>query len=348
MSEMDSPGKDGLLEEAATWFARMRGPDAEESRAEFEKWLARGALHRRAYNRAAEVFAMGKLLAEDEHQNAAPAGRAKWREPRLLGGVMAAVLVMATTGWFLLHGSSLERNDPKGWPVIGLSATGPVAELATSNEPQSIRLADNSLVRLASGTSLAVQFGHAERRLLLERGIARFYVAHEPRPFIVSAGGGYVVAHGTVFEVALARDRRVTVGLIEGAVDVTAPMPANNPRRQRQQRRLRPGEKMSFVVAEEPASAVSPAEASFGPAGAWGQSTTGAVDFSSITLAELIRLANQGTSRPIRIRDEGTGRLRMSGTFRIDDTEVLAQRIAVLFNLAIDRSNPAEIVLSPK
>ena len=36
------------IEEAARWFARMRAPDAERSRAEFEAWLAGGADRRRA------------------------------------------------------------------------------------------------------------------------------------------------------------------------------------------------------------------------------------------------------------------------------------------------------------
>ncbi len=34
-----------LQQEAATWFSRMHGPNAEDHRAEFETWLARGALH---------------------------------------------------------------------------------------------------------------------------------------------------------------------------------------------------------------------------------------------------------------------------------------------------------------
>ena len=55
MSEPDRDRPQGqLFEEAAAWFARMRGPDAEASRDEFEAWLARGALHRSAYNRAAD------------------------------------------------------------------------------------------------------------------------------------------------------------------------------------------------------------------------------------------------------------------------------------------------------
>ena len=48
-----------LAGEGAQWFARMRAPDAEKRRAEFETWLGATPAHRSAYNRAAEIFAMG-------------------------------------------------------------------------------------------------------------------------------------------------------------------------------------------------------------------------------------------------------------------------------------------------
>lgn len=344
MSDTDSPGKEGLLEEAAAWFARMRAPDAEENRLEFEKWLARGALHRRAYNRAAEVFAMGKLLAEDEQHDGVRGPHTKWRELRLLGGITAAALVLTTTGLLLFQTGLRDRNGANGVALNSVSATGPVAELSTANAPQAIRLSDNSLVRLASGSSLAVQFGGGERRLLLEGGSARFYVAHEMRPFIVAAGGGYVVAHGTVFDVAIANDRQVTVGLIQGAVDVTAPTTSNELARERRKRRLRPGETMSFAAVIAPGSAAATSKSS-SDAVMPGNGPTGAVEFSSISLAELVRVANQRSARQIRIADPRTAQLHVSGTFRIDDTEVLAERLSALFNLVVDRSNQAQIVL---
>lgn len=43
------PRMDQQMREASLWFARMRGPDAEEWRPQFEQWLALGASHRGAY-----------------------------------------------------------------------------------------------------------------------------------------------------------------------------------------------------------------------------------------------------------------------------------------------------------
>ncbi len=54
MTQPTDQDKDQLWSEATLWFARMRSPEADALRPEFEAWLARGALHRRYYNRAAE------------------------------------------------------------------------------------------------------------------------------------------------------------------------------------------------------------------------------------------------------------------------------------------------------
>ena len=71
-------------------------------------------------------------------------------------------------------------------------------------------------------------------------------------------------------------------------------------------------------------------------------------EFVSISLAELVRLADHGASKPIRLAGPAVGRLRVSGRFRIDDSELLAGRLAALFDLAIDRSDASAIVLRPK
>ena len=63
---------DQQMREASLSFARMRGPDAEEWRPQFEDWLALGASHRGAYNRAGEIFALGRFMAaQDEDQTEA-------------------------------------------------------------------------------------------------------------------------------------------------------------------------------------------------------------------------------------------------------------------------------------
>ncbi len=46
----------GEEQDAAAWFARLRGPHAESISSEFEMWAARSEHHRRAYERIARLF----------------------------------------------------------------------------------------------------------------------------------------------------------------------------------------------------------------------------------------------------------------------------------------------------
>ncbi|HZU50410.1 MAG TPA: FecR domain-containing protein [Sphingomicrobium sp.] len=345
MSERNARGKEGPLEEAAAWFARMRGPEAEASRAEFERWLARGALHRAAYNRAAEVFAMGKLLADDDELEEVSGATQKGRPSGLLFGALAAAsLVVVASSLFVLHESSISRNR-SNITANGVSGAASV-DVAAVNDRQVLRLSDNSMVRLDTGSMLAVQFGKAERKLSLQRGTARFYVAHEHRPFIVYAGGGYVVAHGTIFDVGVTNNHRVTVKLIQGVIDVATPQIVANGRRATQSRRLRAGETLSFEGV--PSDVASPLPQRSSVTAASLQDEKGAREYQSISLADLVDIANAGAATPIRIADVKSGELRVSGKFRVDDTNLLADRLAALFNLVIDRTNPSEIVLRPK
>lgn len=346
MSEGNAPEREGLLEEAARWFARMRGPDAEANRHEFERWLARGALHRAAYNRAAEIFAMGKLLAEDPDDSTNTKSSAPRPPRRLLYATVAtALLIVVATSLLMTGKNSADLNDSKSSSNDHASQ---LAELAASREQQSIRLADNSLVRLEAGSRIAVQYASSERRLLLERGSARFYVAHEARPFVVYAGGGYVVAHGTVFDVGVSIARRVTVRLIEGVVDVSGPRRTNDNAPVHLARRLHPGEMISFAATADPPGVGVVAQNAIKPVSTATDIPVGATDYDAIKLADLVQLANQRSLRPIRIADAAKAQLRISGKFRIDDTDLLAQRIAGLFDMTIDRSNPDEIVLTAK
>jgi len=324
-TEPTRPPADPLLREAALWFARMRGPDAAEHREAFEAWLRRGALHRTAYNRAAEIFADGKAALKPTRR-VRPAFL-------LLPAALLAIACLFVLRPFLTTSSF--TAEPAGGTTLALAtATG---------ETRTFNLADGSRVTLQGGSVLRLRFGHAERRLELSRGRVRFAVFHERRPFVVLAGGGSVTARGTVFDVALDDRRRVTVKLLEGTVDVSLPVAAGREPAP-VLRQMRPGMVLSFVGAQDaharpapptPAAAASPAPAS----------VEDSRDFDAISLADLVKEANRNASPPLRVEDDRVGRQRVSGRFRIDDTSLLADRLAILFDLTADRSRPGEIVL---
>jgi len=344
MSEPDgtSAPRDQLLEEAAAWFARMRGPDAEASRDEFEAWLRRGALHRAAYNRASEIFSMGKFLSEDESADAAPACRRNAQERRRRWTAIAAAILVFAAGLVAL------RLLGAGAPSDNVAQGGqgsPAAQdiIATApGERRTVQLEDGSIVALEGGTALSVEIGPIERRLRLARGRTLVRVFHDARPFVVDVGGGLVVARGTVFEVALGENRQVMVRLISGAVDVTLPA-SQDGRASSGTRRLAPGEHISYQAdgpAPAPTTSATPTETGVQAAGAFG-------DYQDIDVRTLVGAANRLSPRPIRLADPTIGRQRVSGRFRVDDTRVLADRLALLFDLAVELRDE-EIVLRPR
>lgn len=333
MSAAEQTGPDDLAREAAAWFARMRGPDAETQQGAFDVWLARSPDHRAAYNRASEVFALGKLLAEDP---IAPPirPRRRWRAP------FAAALTCA-----LAAGIWWGRDTPTGQQPSIVTAGAPDRPFLVTEpgEERLAQLSDGSTARLASDSRLAIAFGRTQRTLVLEQGSARFEVRHETRPFVVMAGGGSVTARGTMFDVALTRPGRVEVRLIRGVIDVQLPHPRSD--RPAPVRRLVAGESIAYLVPPRPSPtpAIGFAQA---PAAA-GEADAEARSFTSVPVAALIAEANRSSARPIRLADGALGTERVSGRLRIDDTEKLARHLSGLFGWSVDARDPKELVLRP-
>lgn len=351
--------ENGLIEEAALWFARMRGPEAEAHRIGFEAWLAGDARHRAAYNRSAEIFSMGKFLAEetrttdaDPRQVATCEAAAERRVLLWTPALLVGVCLVALFSWVILaspagrlfgsaDGVATKASNPLQQSIE--FATGPM-------DQRTERLADGSTVKLGPLSLVTVSYDGGRRLLRLERGRARFEVAHDPRPFVVMAGNGSVTARGTVFEVTVRDDAKVEVLLLRGSVDVAVPSaPAASPR----VTRMAPGQSLTF---ESPASAIDMASAGAppgAPPGAAGGSGATSADgnireVDGVRVADLIGEANALGRVSIRLDDPQYGDRRISGRFRVADPVKLAERLAAIFDLAIDRSDPRVIVLRDK
>lgn len=332
------PPRETRAREAAGWFARMRGPDAADSRSDFDTWLAQAPEHRGAYNRAAEIFAMGKLLADADRAAPAPAP-----EPRKRAPVAALLAICAASalagGWFVLRPTGVA--DRPNTLVAG--AKQERRELATvPGEVRLVRLADGSTVRLGGGTRLEVTIDGVRRILRLTGGAARFEVAHEARPFIVLAAGGSVTARGTIFDVALTGAGRVDVHLLEGAVDVRVPASASGA--DNRVRRLAAGEALSFAALPKPVATLAGAGIAT-PTPTASASPDPVREFEGATVATLVAEANRGSPRPISIANSSLGARRVSGRFRVDDTGLLAPRIGALLGARVDTRDPKRIVL---
>lgn len=327
---------EALAREAAHRFAKTRGPDVEVHRAELEAWLAEAPEHRAAYNRAAEIFAMGKLLSEPDVPPAVAAPEPKKRRNGLAVALTTiAACAIGVGGWITYQFSAPPSDRPTTVAVTTDNRT-----LSTSTAPQTVQLADGSTVTLAADTAVGVEIAAGVRHLRLLRGKARFEVAHERRPFIVLAGGGSVTARGTIFEVALARAGKVEVRLLRGAVDVALPRGAA--KKTPAIRRLTPGQEVNYPAEPERATARAT------PADAAGLESTTPRSFEAVSVQELIALANRTASRPIRLAEPSLGARRVSGWFRVDDTLLLARRLGALLCSDVDLGDAHQIVVAPQ
>ena len=326
---------EALAREAAHRFARTRGPDGEAHRAELEAWLAEAPEHRAAYNRAAEIFAMGKLLSEPDAPPAVAAPEPKRGRKGLAVALTAiAACAIGVGGWITYPSSAPTPDRP-----AAVAGTTDHRTLSTSTAPQTVQLADGSTVTPAADTVVGVEIAAGVRQLRLVRGKARFEVAHERRPFIVLAGGGSVTARGTIFEVALAPAGTVEVRLLRGAVDVALPRGATPTSKVR---RLTPGQEVTYPAEPEHTAARVTS------AGAAGLQSATPQSFEAVSVQELIALANRTASRPIRLAEPSLGARRVSGWFRVDDTLLLARRLGTLLCSDVDLRDAHQIVVAPQ
>lgn len=317
--------KGQLRMEATEWFVVMKGPDADDHRREFDQWLARGALHRAAYNRVANLYSAAKQVDWDAVPKARPV-RGSVRRTHL--AVLATITLVGFLTWRMAMTPGSETGAPR--PV---AAGSPAAAYRTGiGERRSIRLSDGSHLTLDASTLVLVDYGQERRGLRLEYGRARFDVAHERRPFAVDAGSSQVLARGTIFDVSFDRRDRIQVHLLRGSVDVTARGNGGAAHIVR----LQPGEALRFND-KGPSGTPSPA--------AEDKWTSGMLDLQSARLAEVLEVANRRNTITIEVAGGGLRDIKVSGRFKVDDPDQLARSLAAVLDLRV-REGDGTLVLS--
>jgi transmembrane sensor len=268
-----------IQEEAALWFARLRGDDVSTAeRAAFAAWIDADSRHRHEYETFQRMWDASAHLRPAAIE--APKRRRAMRAAASLAGI---ALVCGWLGWAWLDGRM--ATDP--------------------GELRHMKLADGSELAVAPNTRLRVKFNSDRRRIELDEGqIAVSVAVDRQRPFEVAAGGGIVRDIGTRFEVDAGRERtRVTVA--EGMVEIDLPGSSGAPRK------VGAGETAEF--AGQGISSVRPADVA---ALAW---TKGQLVFDAAPLTEVVAALNRFRRTPIELADPSLGSIRISGVFLIDD-----------------------------
>jgi len=326
-----SPDDDVRLA-AAEWFARMRGPDAERHRAEFDPWYRADSAHAAAYDRMGLRWDQGGLVGHT------PSGQARQGLPEATARrfPLRALALAASVAAILILGAvllSARGTLPGGDPGAQIAASDTLQ--TPRGDIRRVTLADGSVITLDSDSRIAIAFTPGERRLRLIAGRARFEVAHDTgRPFIVAAGGGEVVATGTQFDVSLIGGRP-RVRLIEGSVEVRRPKSGAAGDAAPPPVLLKPGQ---MALVDTPA----PPEAAPAAGERW---VSGTLSFENASLESVLAEANRYTARQVRLGDPSLDRLRFTGGFRAGDPDQLTQALASGFALRVRSDPEGDLVL---
>jgi transmembrane sensor len=295
---------ESLSEQAARW--RMRLEAGEVDAAELQSWLAGDPRRRRAFEQMQSVWTFFDGVRDEPSMRSpreALARRTKARVRARRSVSLAAALAAASVAAAVLFAGRETHlyETPAG-------------------TRQSVRLSDGSAVLLDARSRLRVRFSRGERRLVLEKGQARFDVAHDARrPFIVRAGARQVVATGTRFDIDLA-ERTVTVALLQGRVRILGDDGARGSRTRAID--LRAGQQ--FVLAPDGGRVTR-----FDPGAvtAW---ETGHVQFDGTPLDVAVKRINRYATIPLVLKDPALSRLTLSGVFHQGDSKALAEAVTAL------------------
>lgn len=311
--------RDPIIEEAARWRVRVEAGTADAG--ELEAWLAVDRRRRSAFDKV--QMAWGAF--EDVNEEPAVIGVRRDLRRRIGARSKRAPALAAAA---CLAAAAVMTAIFMGWPVTRVYE-------APGHGRQIVRLADGSTVLLDNGSRLKVRYSGRRRDLLLEKGQARFEVAHDSnRPFVVRAGPRRVIATGTVFDIDLQR-QGVAVALLQGKVKIVAArqlgaaLPALD---------LRQGEEYRSDPRGAGVSRFDPDVVT-----AW---ETGHLVLNDVPLGDAVRRVNRYADRPIVLASAKVAGLRVSGVFHTGDVRAFAEAVAMLMPLSASCRDDGAIVLS--
>lgn len=310
-----------------------------DTAARFEAWRAQHPGHAETYARIATTELNIRTLRNApeflamRHETLARASlgrRRRQSDQRRLFGAMAAAIVLSIAP-LMLWVTQVQQSAsqaPSALPVYSTSV----------GQRMILTLQDGSHVTLNTASRLRVAYTDTERRLYLDAGQAWFEVAHDAdKSFNVIAGGQQVTAHGTQFDVRL-RPGGVQVLLVEGTVSV-APRGDGGGGAGAASAMLSPNEMLTVDARGVQVRRVNDT----GLVEGW---RDGVVVFDDTALSEVVSEINRYATRPLVLTGNRTGRLRVSGVYRIGEEAVFAEGLGEGLGLKVDSRRPDRIGLT--
>lgn len=310
MSIPTRPVSSKVLDAAIAWQLCLdcgQGSDAE--REEFAKWYAASDEHARAW------MQLG-MLDQRFVGTTGPARSALIRSRESVSRQMRNV-GRGVAGFALALGLTLFLGDRflpvNYWLADQRTATG---------EQRTIRLSDNTLIRLNTHSALDVKFDAKQRRVVLQEG--EIFVetgSHEdPRPFIVETDEGQMRALGTKFLVKR-RDDGTLLSVLQSAV-------AAHPQASDNELILREGQQMLIQRHSlGPMVAIAPG------ADAW---MRGMLVVDNAPLKEVIAELGRYRSGYLGVASD-VAELRITGSFPLNNTDLALKALMPTLPVEIEQ-----------
>lgn len=337
--DMDEPRR------ASEWLLAMQAaPDDENLRLRHAAWLAQDAAHVTDWQEICKTYELLGLTI--------PQSRDKWEDfavnRKAASMDMAAEQVPVISDGKIIPFTRPGRvRHPIATILMGAVAASllwlaaPTALLYMQADhvtgtatPQSITLADGSIVQLAPESAIAVDDMVGERRVRLLKGEAFFDVRHDPkRPFRVRTRNAETTVLGTAFNVTM-NDKGTAVAVKRGRVRVNSlsPHPSFS-------RTLSPGQ---WVQAQGQGRAIdgrSPPDLVAG----WTQGHIIARDMSVADFVEAMRPWFKGL---IILRGQKLAHQPLTGLYRLDQPVEALQAVADTQGATMRHITPWIIVIS--
>lgn len=311
---------------ASAWFTRMRGGTVPSLvAAKFRRWLIADPANQLEYAKRELAWELtGELETDPQIADWLTDAEGPARDSRRTPLVWATATVLCTT----VAASIAYFLWPAHWD-----------EYATQiGERRTVVLADESRIDLNTDTLIRITYGRDTRTVKLERGEATFRVAPNPsRPFEVWSQQGVARALGTEFNV-MSLSQEVTVTVLSGKVEVLAATTQKNIQRS-DSVILSAGQEVSYSGTRLSQLHAADTQRVL----AW---QSGRVAFQNMRLPEAMAEFNRYTSRPIVIKDRALDDLRVSGVFRIGETDALLKALNTAFGIEATQGSTA-IELQP-
>ena len=314
--------------EAYAWFAQLdSGNVSAADRAAFKEWINRSPRHAAEFKAVVALSDdLGLLseLFEPLLQEAEPKADRPLYRP--LFASLAALTVVVAIGAFV-YAQFFSVQASREFYSTGIG------------EYQTVELADGSVVKLNTATTIEVTYSKDRREVRLAKGEAYFDVVSDTtKPFLVYAGDALAQAVGTAFSLRLyesGTELIVTEGKVAFANLQDSDMTENGVA-------ISDGEiKGSEVTANRPilvgeghGASSNVAQGRMQPTKlpvnaqqrrlSW---TEGLFDFSDTPLPEVVREVSRHTTLQIEIADPELNNVNFGGVFRIGDVDTLLEAL---------------------